>query len=97
MAEEKYQRIFGFLFDTVTKKENDILTNKFINALILYGKADVQNSEYRDTDLAIVPRIINCEGKNITEISVLLEKLYTSRKIFCMQVNHLIIQGGMKI
>lgn len=107
MAEEKYQRIFGFLFDTVTKKENDILTNKFINALILYGKADVQNSEYRDTDLAIllyitaleslltegrnekrlrlsaiVPRIINCEGKNITEISILLEKLYTSRNNF---------------
>lgn len=107
MAEEKYQRIFGFLFDTVTKKENDVLTNKFINALILYGKANVQNSEYRDTDLAIllyvtaleslltegrnekrlrlsaiVPRIINCEGKNITEISVLLEKLYTSRNNF---------------
>lgn len=31
---------------------------------------------------AIVPRIINCEGKNITEISVLLEKLYTSRNKF---------------
>lgn len=107
MSEEKYQRIFGFLFDTVTKKEKDILTDKFINALILYGKANVQNSEYRDTDLAIllyitaleslltegrnekrlrlsaiVPRIINCEEKNITEISVLLEKLYTSRNNF---------------
>ncbi len=107
MAEEKYQKIFCLLFDAVTKKETDALTDKFINALILYGKATVQKSKYNDVDLAlllyvtaleslltegfnekrlrlsaIVPRIIDFEGRSISEVSEPLEKLYSSRNNF---------------
>ncbi|MDF1618791.1 hypothetical protein, partial [Petrocella sp. FN5] len=107
IADEKYQRIFCLLFNAVTKKEPDELTDKFVNALILFGKATVQRSEYNDVDLAlllyitaleslltegfnekrlrlsaIVPRLIDYEGKSISEISVPLEKLYLSRNNF---------------
>ncbi|MGN9163002.1 hypothetical protein [Clostridium sulfidigenes] len=107
MAEEKYQKIFCLLFDAVTKKETDALTDKFINALILYGKATVQKSKYNDVDLAlllyitaleslltegfnekrlrlsaIVPRMIDFEGRSISEVSEPLEKLYSSRNNF---------------
>jgi hypothetical protein len=107
MAEEKYQQIFCLLFDAVTKKETDALTDKFINSLILYGKATVQKSKYNDVDLAlllyitaleslltegfnekrlrlsaIVPRMIDFEGRSISEVSEPLEKLYSSRNNF---------------
>jgi hypothetical protein len=83
------------------------LTDKFINSLILYGKATVQKSKYNDVDLAlllyitaleslltegfnekrlrlsaIVPRMIDFEGRSISEVSEPLEKLYSSRNNF---------------
>ncbi len=107
MADEKYQKIFCLLFGAVTEKEPDDLTDKFVNALILFGKAAVQRSENNDLDLAlllyitaleslltegfnekrlrlsaIVPRLIDYEGKSIPEVSELLEKLYSSRNNF---------------
>lgn len=62
MTEEKYQKIFGLLFDVVNNKESDDLTNKFINALILYGKATVQKSKYNDVDLALLLYITALES-----------------------------------
>lgn len=107
MADEKYQKIFCLLFNAVTKKEPDDLTDKFVNALILFGKATVQRSEHNDVDLAlllyitaleslltegfnekrlrlsaIVPRLINYEGRSIFQIAEPLEKLYLSRNNF---------------
>jgi len=107
MSEKKYQDIFKLLFLTSMKKNSDELTSRFVNALMLYGKAKIQQSNYSDVDLAlllyltvleslftegknekrlrlsaIVPRLIEYEGKSISEISKGLNSLYMSRNNF---------------
>lgn len=44
------------------QKVNLFLTNKFINAFMLYGKATVQKSKYRDADLALLLYITAVES-----------------------------------
>ncbi len=107
MSTKKYQDIFKLLFFTSIQKNMDELTSRFVNGLMLYGKAKIQQSNYSDVDLAlllyltvleslftegknekrlrlsaIIPRLIEYEGKSISEISKGLNSLYMSRNNF---------------
>ena len=69
MSEKKYQDLFKLLFFTSIQKNTDELTSRFINALMLYGKAKIQQSNYSDVDLALllyltVLESLLTEGKN---------------------------------
>ncbi len=62
MENKENQELFCSLFDKITKSKSDSLTNKFINAFMLYGKATVQKSKYRDADLALLLYITAVES-----------------------------------